>query len=147
MRVFRNIGLYSGLLVCLCYAACSSPEGLKKSLVGKYASEGEDEYDNFRDTLEIRLLDNGNFDVQTIAHWSAAKMDNPLRPNENKKAGEWHSYGQDRTEVATLQASDTTLRITDPLTGQVKRIFVKSQGKTLEKTSRSGVKKVYHKVS
>lgn len=146
MRVFRNIGILVGLLICVSFLSCTSSEELKKSLVGKYASEGEDEYDNFRDTLEIRLLDKGNFNIQTIARWSAAKKDDPMRPNKNKKAGEWNSYGPDRTEVASLQVSDTTLRITDPLTGEVKRIFVKSEGKTLEKLSRSGKKKIYHKV-
>jgi hypothetical protein len=146
MKAFGNKGIYASLVICVFFTACSSSEELKKSLVGKYASEGEDEYDSFRDTLEVRLRDNGNFDLQTIAHWSAAKLDNPLRPNKNKKAGEWNSYGPDRTEVATLQASDTIFRITDPLTGEVKRIFVKSQGKSLERTIRGGVKKIYHKV-
>lgn len=146
MRAFGNKGIYAGLFICVFFTACSSSEELKKSLVGKYASEGEDEYDNFRDTLEIKLRDNGHFDVQTIAHWSAAKTDDPMRQDKNKKAGEWNSYGPERTEVAMLQVSDTTFRITDPLTGEVKRIFVRSQGKTLERTLRGGKKKIYYKV-
>jgi hypothetical protein len=146
MKSLANKGTYACLVICALFAACSSSEELKKSLTGKYASEGEDEYDNFRDTLEVKLRDNGHFDLQTIAHWSAAKLDNPLRPNKNKKAGEWNSYGPERTEVAMLQVSDTTFRITDPLTGEVKRIYVKSKGKTLERTMRGGLKKIYHKV-
>ncbi|MCX2479665.1 hypothetical protein OQY15_11260 [Pedobacter sp. MC2016-15] len=146
MKALGNKGIYASLVMCVLFAACTSSEELKKSLVGKYASEGEDEYDSFRDTLEIKLRDNGHFDVQTIAHWSAAKMDNPLRPNKNKVAGDWNNYGPEGVEVAMLQTSDTTLRITDPLTNEVKRIFVKSQGKTLERTVRGGVRKIYHKV-
>ena len=146
MKAYGNQGIYASLVICVFLMACSSSEELKKSLVGKYATEGEDEYDSFRDTLEVRLKDNSHFDLQTIAHWSAAKIDNPLRPNKNKKAGEWNSYGPERTEVAMLQVSDTTFRITDPLTGEVKRIYVKSHGKSLERTGRGGVKKIYHKV-
>jgi hypothetical protein len=146
MKSLVNNGISICLVICVFFATCTSSEQLKKSLVGKYASEGEDEYDTFRDTLEVRLKDNGHFDLQTIAHWSAAKLDNPLRPNKNRKAGECNSYGPERTEVAMLQINDTTFRITDPLTGEVKRIYVKSKGKTLERNVRGGVKKIYHRV-
>lgn len=146
MKIQNNLGFLVGLLSVCCFAACSSSSGIKKEIIGKYASKGENEYDNFKDTLEIRLLDDGKFDVQTIANWSAAKRDFPDRPNKNKKAGVWNSYGADKTEVAELQASDTTLRITEPITGEVKIIDIDLDNKKIQRTYRNGTKQVYTKV-
>lgn len=147
MKVFRNMSIAGGILIFLCLVSCTSTDNSRKKLAGKYAAAGESGADQYKDTLEVRLLSNGNFEVQTIAHWSAAKKDDSTRTDANKKAGVWNSYGPDRSEVAFLQSGDTTLRITDQLTGEVKRIAIRSQGKTLERTYRGGVKKVYHKTS
>jgi hypothetical protein len=60
---------------------------MKKDIEGKYASAGENEYDHFKDTLQVKSNDEGKFDMQIVANWSAAKHDDPERPNKNKKAG------------------------------------------------------------
>lgn len=129
------------------FSSCSSPStNIKSKLVGKYASTSENEYDNFKDTIEIRSTDDGKFDIQTLANWSAAKKDDPERPNKNKKAGEWINYGPGRIKVATFQASDNTLRIADPLSSSVTVFPVDFNKKTIKMASRLVDTIVYHKI-
>lgn len=68
------------------------------------------------------------------------------RPNKNKKAGVWNNYGAGEVETATLQLSDKTLRITDPMTGTVKILKIDLENKTIEETYKDGSKSLYHKV-
>jgi hypothetical protein len=146
MIKYKTIALMHFIIAFALLFSCSSSEGIKNQIIGKYASSSENEYDNFKDTLEIRLLDDGRYDVQRIANWSAAKSDDPERPNKNKKAGVWNNYGSDRPEVASFQSSDTTLRITQPVTGEVDILFFKSEGKILERKYTNGEKTIYHRV-
>jgi hypothetical protein len=146
-KVMNNGFLALALLFVMVLVSCSSAEKrIGEKLVGRYTSTSENEFDHFRDTVELRALDGGLFDVQTIANWSAAKEDDPQRPNKNKVAGVWNSYGPGETEVADLQLSDTTLRITEPMTGTVKIIAVHVDDHTLEKTLRDGTKRIYTKI-
>lgn len=77
MKILRNISFIVLTLLSLGIASCSSSSQINKEIVGKYASESENEYDHFKDTVEIKLTDDGKFDIQTIANWSAAKQDDP----------------------------------------------------------------------
>jgi hypothetical protein len=97
----------------------SNNKDLKEKIVGKYYSETENNYDYFRDTIEIMMTDNGKFDVTQIANWSSAKKSDPTRPNRNKVAGEWINYGKGKTLIGDFQLSDTTIRITDPMSASV----------------------------
>lgn len=146
MKTFKDLLVLSALLLTLLISACSSSGSLKDDISGKYASAGENEFDYFKDTLEVKPNDEGKFDVQTIANWSAAKTDDPERPNKNKKAGIWNSYGADEVEVATLQLRDTSLRITEPMTGRVRIFKVNLDKKTITRISTDGDKKVYTKI-
>lgn len=144
LQKIKNVSIYLSLLLFM--VACTSSNQIKKEIVGRYSSEGENEYDRFKDTLEIRALDDEKFDIQKVAKWSSAKKDDPQRPNKNKKAGVWNSYGSSDSEVASLQVSDMTLRITEPLTGTVQIIAIDVENKTLKSTFHDGSTKIYHKV-
>lgn len=146
METLRNLFITVGLLLIFSMTYCSSSSKTIKDIAGRYAFEGENEFDYFKDTIEIRPTDDGKFDVQTIANWSAAKKDDPERP-VNKKAGVWTNYGAGKIKVATLQVSDMTLRITDPLSGEVRIMTINRYKKSIEITSKNGTKRVYHKVS
>jgi hypothetical protein len=146
MKTFKNLLFLSTLLLIFLFFACSSSGSLKDDIAGKYASIGENEYDYFKDTLEVKPNDDGKFDIQKIAIWSAAKKDDPERPNKNKKAGVWNSYGADEVEVAALQISDTSLRITEPMTGRVRIFKVDPDKKTITRILADGNKKVYAKI-
>lgn len=113
MKSSNNLINLIFLLLIVILFACSSSD-MKNKLTGKYYSVSENEFDNFKDTIEIRPTDDGKFDIQRLANWSAAKEDDPTRPNKNKKAGEWVNYGPGKIQVATFQTSDNTLRIADP---------------------------------
>jgi len=78
-----------------------SSEEIGKKIAGKYTSESENNYDHFKDTLEIKPTDDGKFDITTLARWSAAKKDDHQRP-VNKVAGVWNKHGQGKTRVAEL---------------------------------------------
>ncbi len=133
-------------LTSLIYS-CSSSADIKGDICGKYASTSENNYDYFRDTLQIKPNDDGKFDIQTIAIWSAAKQDDPERPNKNKKAGVWNNYGAGEIEVATLKVSDTTLRITEPMTGRVRIFKINTDQKTITQISADGAKTIYSKIA
>jgi hypothetical protein len=109
------------LLIALC--SCSGKgKRLEEKIIGRYFSVSENEYDHFKDTMEIRRTDDGKYDVTQIANWSSAKKSDPTRPNRNKVAGEWINYGKGDTFTGSFQMSDTTLRITDPMSGSVEII-------------------------
>jgi hypothetical protein len=146
MKMFQNLLFLNALLLVFLISSCSSSGALKDDISGKYASIGENEFDYFKDTLEVKPNDDGKFDFQIIANWSAAKKDDPERPNKNKKAGVWNSYGADEVEVAALQISDTSLRITEPMTGRVRIFKVDPDKKTITRISTDGDKKVYTKI-
>ncbi|MBB2148936.1 hypothetical protein [Pedobacter gandavensis] len=146
MKISRNISVMACLLLILTITSCSSSSEMNKEIAGKYASSSENNYDYFKDTIEVKPTDDGKFDIQTIANWSAAKKDDPQRPNKNKKAGVWNNYGMGEIETATLQASDKTLRITDPMTGTVKVLTVDLEKKTIEEVFKDRTKTIYHKV-
>lgn len=135
--------------LCLLIFSCSSNPGksdLGKEIVGKYASSSENEYDYFKDTIEIKANDEGKFDLTFVARWSAAKADDPQRP-VNKVAGQWNNHGKGETFVADLQASDTTLRISDPFGGaSVIIVPLNLNDGTLDWTLTNGTKKTYNKV-
>lgn len=134
----------SGLLNNTC---SSNPDksDLTQKVAGLYTSESENEFDHFRDTLEIKPTDDGKFDLTVIARWSAAKEDDPQRPI-NQVAGEWNNRGKGRTMVAELQASDTTLRITEPMGGSVIIIPVSLDNGTLSWPLRDDGEKTYVKI-
>ncbi|MEJ2901675.1 hypothetical protein WAE58_04540 [Pedobacter panaciterrae] len=146
MKTSKNLPIPIALLLTFLISACSSSGSLKDDISGKYTSAGENEYDYFKDTLEVKPNDDGKYDIQRIAIWSAAKKDDPERPNKNKKAGVWNNYGADEVEVASLQISDTTLRITEPMTGRVRIFEVNTDNKTITRVSADGDKKVYTKI-
>lgn len=127
--------------------SCTNSNDISKDIVGKYASTGENEYDHFKDTIEVKQADDGKFDIQKIADWSAAKEDDPTRPNKNKKAGEWNNKGIGKIEVATLQMSDKTLRITDPMFGTVRVFMIDLKNHSLERQNEDGTRKIYRKVN
>lgn len=147
MKTLKKTPLLNFLFLTLFISGCSSSGKLKDDISGKYASTSENNYDHFKDTLEVKPNDDGKFDIQTIAIWSAAKQDDPERPNKNKKAGVWNNYGAGDIEIATLQASDTTLRITEPMTGQVRIFKVNTDQKTIIRISSDGTKKKYTKIT
>ncbi|WP_124579454.1 hypothetical protein [Pedobacter sp. KBW06] len=93
----------------------------------------------------MRLTDDGKFDIQQLSNWSAAKKDDPQLPNKNKKAGVWNNYGMGEIEVATLQKSDNTLRITEPMTGTVRILVFDIEKKIITESSKDGIKTIYHK--
>lgn len=65
----------------------------------------------------------------------------------HKVAGIWNDGGKGRTYVADLQVSDTTLRITDPLSGNVVSIPVDVENGTFEwNNSHADEPPVYTKV-
>lgn len=136
-------------LLCLLIFSCSSnprKSDLGNEIVGLYASASENEYDNFKDTLEIKANDEGRYDLTFVARWSAAKADDPQRPT-NKVAGQWNNHGKGETLVADLQASDTTLRISDPFGGaSVIIIPLNLEKGTLDWTLTNGTKRTYSKV-
>lgn len=146
MKGFKKNGFYLGWGILLTISSCTSSPNLKAEIIGKYASSSENNYDYFKDTIEVRSTDDGKFDIQTIANWSAAKKDDPQRPNKNKKAGVWNNYGAGEINVATLQESDKTLRITDPMSGTVRVLSIDLEKKTIEETTKDGIKELYHKV-
>lgn len=141
----KNLLNLSALLLIIAFS-CTNSSNIENEIVGKYASSGENNYDYFKDTIEVRSTDDGKFDIQQISNWSAAKKDDPQRPNKNKRAGVWNNYGAGETEVATLQKSDNTLRITDPMTGTVHVLVVDLQKKTITEISKDGDRAVYNKI-
>lgn len=147
MRTLKSTTILNAITLILFISACSSSGQLKGDISGKYASKGENNYDYFKDTIEVKSTDEGKFDIQVIATWSAAKKDDPERPNKNKKAGLWNNYGAGDVEVATLQVSDTTLRITEPMTGKVRIFKVDTDKKTITQISADGTTDVYTKIN
>lgn len=119
---------------------------MNDEIVGKYASSSENNYDYFKDTIEVKKTDDGKFDIQQLSNWSAAKEDDPQRPNKNKQAGVWNNYGPGDTEVATLQISDKTLRITDPMAGTVQILTFDPERNTLVQIAKDGSKTTYFKI-
>jgi len=134
------------IVTCLIITSCTSSSNSDKEIVGKYASQGENNFYYFKDTIEVRPTDDGKFDIQTLSNWSTAKTDDPQRPSKNKIAGVWNNYGPGDIEVAALQESDHTLRITEPMTGTVKILVFDPEKKTITQTSKDGEKTVYHKI-
>lgn len=147
MERLRKIQFLGGLILTIAIASCSTTSGSNNDLTGKYASAGENNYDYFKDTIEVKQTDDGKFDVQQLSNWSAAKKDIPDRPNKNRKAGVWNNYGPGDIEVAVFQKSDNTLRITEPMIGTVKILVFDPEKKTITRTSKDGGSKtVYHKI-
>jgi len=128
------------------YACTSGNNGadLQKEVTGLYASESENTFDYFKDTLEIKANQDGKLDVTVIANWSSAKEDDPQRPT-NKVAGEWNNHGKGETLVGELQASDTTIRIAHPMYNTVDILKVDLEAGTLEYPTKDGAV-VYQKV-
>lgn len=149
MKVSKSFYLISILAVTSTTSSCS-PSGngsdVKDRIAGKYASQTESTFDYYRDTLEIRPTDDGKFDVQIIAHWSNAKEDDPNRPS-NKVAGVWNKGNVGSTLVADFQASDTTLRIVEQLTGGVEILSFNDDKGTIQWPSDDGEVEIYTKVN
>ncbi len=127
--------------------ACTSGNGgadLQTEVTGLYASERENTFDYFKDTLEIKTNQDGNLDITIIANWSSAKEDDPQRP-KNKVAGEWNNYGGGKTSVGELQSSDTTIRIAHPMYNTVDILKLDLEAGTLEYPTRDGAV-IYQKV-
>ncbi|MGJ1318724.1 hypothetical protein ACR776_09175 [Sphingobacterium spiritivorum] len=127
--------------------ACTSGNNeadLQEKVTGLYASERENSFDYFKDTLEIKTNQDGNLDITIIANWSSAKEDDPKRP-KNKVAGEWNNYGKGETSVGELQSSDTTIRIAHPMYNTVDVLKVDLEAGTLEYPTRDGAI-IYQKV-
>ncbi|KAA8480071.1 hypothetical protein BDE36_2426 [Arcticibacter tournemirensis] len=138
----------ASIALSLITSACSSgpdKEEISERIIGKYAQQGENEFDYFKDTLEVRALEDGKFDVAKIAVWSSAKKSDPQRPS-NKVAGVWNHYGPGKTFVAELQAQDTTLRITEPISGAVTILHLDIDKGTLSWPAQDGGESVYPKV-
>lgn len=146
MKRQGNICIAIAVISCLTIISCTSSSNPSIELVGKYAYQGENKYDYFKDTIEVRRTDDGKYDVQRLSNWSAAKQDDPQRPNKNKKAEVWNNYGPGNIEVAVFQKSDNTLRITEPMIGTVKVLVFDPEKKTITRTSKDGEKTVYHKI-
>lgn len=146
MKRQGKICIVIAIIACLITASCTSSSNPGKEVVGKYHSKGENNFYYFKDTIEVRSTDDGKFDIQTLSNWSTAKTDDPQRPSKNKIAGVWNNYGPGDTEIAVLQASDHTLRITEPMTGRVKILVFDPEKKTITQTSKDGEKTVYHKI-
>jgi hypothetical protein len=121
----------------------SKTDDLKELIVGKYVLQDENEFDHIRDTLEIKPNDQATFDIIRI-RWTSAKKDDPNRP-VNKIAGQWGSGGP-KTVVGTLQTSDTTIRIPEPITGRLRIISFNFATNTLKDLSFSGSESIYHKI-
>lgn len=136
----------TSLSLILMYACTSGNNGadLQKEVIGLYASESENTFDYFKDTLEIKANQDGKLDVTIIANWSSAKEDDPQRPT-NKVAGEWNNHGKGETLVGELQASDTTIRIAHPMYNTVDILKVDLEVGTLEYPTKDGAV-VYQKV-
>ena len=145
MRKIRTLSCTS-LSLILMYACTSGNNGadLQKKVTGLYASESENTFDYFKDTLEIKANQDGKLDVTIIANWSSAKEDDPQRP-KNKVAGEWNSYGKGDTKVGELQTSDTTIRIAHPMYNTVDILKIDLNAGTLEYPKKDGAV-VYQKV-
>lgn len=92
-------------------------KNLREKIIGTYANDDENEFDLIRDTIEIRPNDKGTFDVIRTT-WSSAKVDDPMRP-VNKVAGEWNNNSGTKILLGEFQGSDTTVRITDQMSGQL----------------------------
>lgn len=146
MERLKKIGLPGFLLMTLAISSCSSSSSLNREITGKYASFSENEYDYFKDTIEVKQTDDGNFDIRQLSNWSAAKEDDPERPNKNKKKGVWNNYGQGSINTATLQVSDKTLRITDPMTGAVRIWTFDLKKMTLIQMAKDGSTTTYFKI-
>lgn len=145
MVTLKNIGLIRWLLLMTCLMSCSSsPEN---QIEGKYASQSENNYDHFKDTIEVRPTDDGKFDIQRLSNWSAAKKDDPQRPSKNKKAGFWINYGPGRIDVATFQKSDHTLRITEPMSSSVRIMKVDLEKQTIKWPTKYGDTIIYNKIN
>ncbi len=136
----------TSLSLILMYACTSGNNGadLQKKITGLYASESENTFDYFKDTLEIKANQDGKLDVTIIANWSSAKEDDPQRPT-NKVAGEWNNHGKGETLVGELQANDTTIRIAHPMYNTVDILKVDLEAGTLEYPTKDGAV-VYQKV-
>lgn len=137
---------YASLSLIFMYACTSGNNGadLQKEVTGLYASESENTFDYFKDTLEIKANQDGKLDVTIVANWSSAKEDDPQRPT-NKVAGEWNNHGKGETLVGELQASDTTIRIAHPMYNTVDILKVDLEAGTLEYPTKDGAV-VYQKV-
>lgn len=147
MKIQGNICITIAIVACTTIISCTLSSNPDMEIVGKYAHQGENKYDYFKDTIEVRKIDEGKFDVQRLSNWSAAKKDDPQRPSKNKKAGVWINYGPGNIEVAVFQKSDNTLRITEPMIGTVKVLVFDPDKKTITRTSKGGENKIiYHKI-
>lgn len=71
--------------------------------------------------------------------------DDPARP-VNKVAGEWNNNSGSKLVVADLQASDTTLRITEEITGWLSGISFDLNNGKLFNRSVNGTETVYEEV-
>lgn len=144
VRAKSLFGLSAFLIISI--LSCTSSNSMNDEIVGKYASSSENNYDYFKDTIEVTKTDDGKFDIQQLSNWSAAKEDDPQRPNKNKQAGVWNNYGPGDTEVATLQISDKTLRITDPMAGTVRILTFDPERNILVQIAKDGSKTTYFKI-
>lgn len=132
------------LLALTACSSASNESGLKEKITGRYALQTENEFDYIRDTIEIKANDQGKFDV-VQSRWSSAKKDDPARP-VNKVAGQWNNNSGSKILVADLQKSDTTLRITEQITGRLNIIsFDFSQDKLINRSVK-GEEKIYEKL-
>ncbi|GGC42704.1 hypothetical protein GCM10011386_38670 [Parapedobacter defluvii] len=134
-----------GLLATAC---TSNPDksDLTQKVAGVYASESENEFDYFKDTLEIKATDDGRMDIMFLARWSSAKKDDPQRP-VNKVAGVWNNHGKGKTLIADLQASDTTLRIAAPMDESVTIVPVDLENGSLSWPHQDGTEEIFVKIN
>ncbi|WP_130857945.1 hypothetical protein [Olivibacter jilunii] len=149
MKAPKNFQFISLLVITSITFSCSSSgrgSEVKDRIAGKYASESESTFDYYRDTVEIKPTDDGKFDVQTIAHWSNAKKDDPNRP-ANKVAGVWNKGKTGSVLVADFQASDTTLRIVGQLRGGVNILSFDVDKGVMQWPSDDGETVTYTKIS
>lgn len=105
--------------------------------------QDEHEFDFIRDTLDIRFNDRGMADI-TRHRWTSAKKDDPHRP-VNKVAGQWGSQGA-VTVVGEFQASDTTIRVQEPLTGRLRILSFDFDKNILKDVSFKGTERLYKKI-
>lgn len=143
-KAMYSMALFSGLALII---SCSSGTGsgnLEQQITGTYAAQSENEFDLIKDTIEIKRNDQGKYDV-VQTRWSSAKQDDPQRP-VNKIAGQWNNNSGSKTLVAEFQKSDTTLRITEQITGRLKVIsFDLANGKLINH-SLKGTESIYERV-
>ncbi len=66
METLKNIGLIACLQLMTCLISCSSSS--ENQIAGKYASQSENNYDHFKDTIEVRPTDDGKFDIQRLSN-------------------------------------------------------------------------------